>query len=311
MRHASDVSEHDRSQGLSELASCRLNNHRFGPNGQVLTIAELPNQGIGWQLWDASLELASYLAGHPETVQDLSVVELGSGCGLCGMVAASLGARRVVLTDTAEMIPHLSGNVSRNFSEADHVSCQVLDWTDIPEDHGDDDGSASGLTCRDGVLSLTALGGAAPDVILASDCTYWKHLFVPFHHTLLFLCGPETRLILGHKYRRRDVEAEAFELLSHTFTTNSSRHSADSSIQASVPTLLCGGGDSWRRYLAPCDCHAFRYASLHDALLPCKQFLNFLGYVSIMLRVMYTAYSETCTSQTVWGAWKHCSCSVH
>lgn len=35
------------------------------------------------------------LAAHPEIVRDQEVLEIGSGCGACGILAAKLGARQV------------------------------------------------------------------------------------------------------------------------------------------------------------------------------------------------------------------------
>ena len=54
-------------------------------------------------------------------------------------------------------------------------------------------------------------------MILVSDCTYWKHLFRPLYRTLLLVAGHETTILLAHKYRREQVEAEAFEILGTAF----------------------------------------------------------------------------------------------
>jgi len=198
-------------------------------------VAERPSKGIGWQLWDAAAELVSYLEAHPEIVQGSSVVELGSGCGLGGLAAAAAGARSVVLTDTEETVRHLSGNVSRNASawEGCEVSCEVLDWTEEPPQMEGE----TGPTLWQG----RPWGGRGPpEVVLVSDCSYWKHLFVPLHRTLLFLCGQGTRVVLAHKHRRPGVEAEAFRLLALVFVTHVAHHSADGSIQVLLMSLRPG-----------------------------------------------------------------------
>eukprot|EP00193_Tetraselmis_chui_P013630 CAMPEP_0177795782 /NCGR_PEP_ID=MMETSP0491_2-20121128/26427_1 /TAXON_ID=63592 /ORGANISM="Tetraselmis chuii, Strain PLY429" /LENGTH=176 /DNA_ID=CAMNT_0019318657 /DNA_START=90 /DNA_END=620 /DNA_ORIENTATION=- len=56
-----------------------------------------------------------------------------------------------------------------------------------------------------------------PDVVIASDCTYWQHLFVPFCRTLLLTCGPETVVLLAHEDRRPGVELEVFNTLKEDF----------------------------------------------------------------------------------------------
>ena len=54
----------------------------------------------GAKLWPAALAIAEHLAALPASaLQDLSVLELGCGNGLCSMAAAARGASRVVASD--------------------------------------------------------------------------------------------------------------------------------------------------------------------------------------------------------------------
>ncbi|POM69922.1 Hypothetical protein PHPALM_13744 [Phytophthora palmivora] len=56
--------------------------------------------GLGGEVWVGALVLCEFLEAHDqEVVQGRDVIELGAGCGLCGLVAATLGAKTVVLTD--------------------------------------------------------------------------------------------------------------------------------------------------------------------------------------------------------------------
>lgn len=52
---------------------------------------------MGGDLWHAALLLSAWLMTYPEVVRGLRVLELGSGLGLCGIVAGYL-ARSVTLT---------------------------------------------------------------------------------------------------------------------------------------------------------------------------------------------------------------------
>lgn len=52
---------------------------------------------VGGDVWCAALLLSSWLLHVPEVVQGLDVLELGSGLGLCGIVAGYL-AESVTLT---------------------------------------------------------------------------------------------------------------------------------------------------------------------------------------------------------------------
>lgn len=60
---------------------------------------EAPFDPLGLDVWPAALELCAYLAWNPHLVQGRAVLELGAGVGLPGLLAAQLGALRVVLTD--------------------------------------------------------------------------------------------------------------------------------------------------------------------------------------------------------------------
>ena len=50
-------------------------------------------------MWGSAFVLARILAARPGLVAGQSVLELGSGCGLGGLLAWQLAARQVTLTD--------------------------------------------------------------------------------------------------------------------------------------------------------------------------------------------------------------------
>jgi len=57
--------------------------------------------GLAWRVWGAGQVMARCFDAAPELVKDVSVLEIGAGCGVCGLVAARLGASRAVITDGA------------------------------------------------------------------------------------------------------------------------------------------------------------------------------------------------------------------
>ncbi|KAJ3003274.1 hypothetical protein NUW54_g5385 [Trametes sanguinea] len=77
--------------------------------------------------WNASRAFASYLDDHPELYQGGSVLELGAGGALPGIVAAKNGARTVVLTDypDAALIDNILHNVRANIPEGDRGGVHV------------------------------------------------------------------------------------------------------------------------------------------------------------------------------------------
>lgn len=69
--------------------------------------------GLGGEVWAGALILCNYLEMHGQkVVQGRDVIELGAGCGLCGLVAASLGANLAVITD--EYPDLLQTNIDKN-----------------------------------------------------------------------------------------------------------------------------------------------------------------------------------------------------
>ncbi|CAH0490190.1 unnamed protein product [Peronospora farinosa] len=69
--------------------------------------------GLGGEVWAGALVLCEFLEAHDQdVVLGRDLIELGAGCGLCGLVAASLGAKSVVLTD--EYPDLLERNTSKN-----------------------------------------------------------------------------------------------------------------------------------------------------------------------------------------------------
>ena len=67
--------------------------------------------GLGWKVWGAALLLSSRLIKMQKSFLNKRVLELGSGCGLCGLLVAKLGASQVVLSDC---VPDILENLCEN-----------------------------------------------------------------------------------------------------------------------------------------------------------------------------------------------------
>ncbi|KAF8175559.1 nicotinamide N-methyltransferase [Pholiota molesta] len=83
-------------------------------------------------LWNAALALASFLDSNVHLFKDRCVLELGAGGALPSIVAAKLGARKVVVTDypDASLVDNISFNVSENTTEdeSSRVDVQGYIW---------------------------------------------------------------------------------------------------------------------------------------------------------------------------------------
>lgn len=80
--------------------------------------------GTGQQQWFAGIVLCQWLhsSNCSVQIQGATILELGSGLGLCGIVCAHLGAKQVFCTDVSQMLPLLSENVAENCRK--HDVCQ-------------------------------------------------------------------------------------------------------------------------------------------------------------------------------------------
>ncbi|KAF9482842.1 hypothetical protein BDN70DRAFT_874423 [Pholiota conissans] len=83
-------------------------------------------------LWNAALALASFLDSNVDLFKGRCVLELGAGGALPSIVAAKLGARKVVVTDypDASLVQNMSYNVSKNTTkeESSRVAVQGYIW---------------------------------------------------------------------------------------------------------------------------------------------------------------------------------------
>lgn len=108
-----------------------------------------------------------------------TVLELGSGTGLCGIVAAKLGAQELVLTDFQELVPLLQRNAALN-GVADVTTVMALDWRD--------ESLPAGLPSR-------------IDVLLGSDITVFIQQNEALAIAMERLSSPDTRIILAAQDR--------------------------------------------------------------------------------------------------------------
>lgn len=146
--------------------------------GLVSVAIEYRENGTGSSVWDAAVVLAKYLTTE---VKDKDVLELGTGTGFVGLVAAKLGGR-VILTD----LPECLDLPKRNCPD---LKVQALTWgtTDVPP-------------C---------------DVVLCADCLLpgGLHLFEPLRDTLVAALL-QRRAIALIAFEERMVESwQFFDLL--------------------------------------------------------------------------------------------------
>ncbi|KAG7675269.1 hypothetical protein Ndes2437B_g00460 [Nannochloris sp. 'desiccata'] len=60
--------------------------------------------GVGAKVWTVAHTLCQEMAAHHEIVAGKSILEIGAGCGPCGLLAAKIGAGEVVISDYVDQL---------------------------------------------------------------------------------------------------------------------------------------------------------------------------------------------------------------
>ena len=97
------VRRHTRLQDVAEVPGLRLHladdvTTVWNRTGDFLGVADPPLPYWAFA-WSGGLGIARFLADHPDDVVGRAVVDVGSGSGLCAIVAARLGAASVLAID--------------------------------------------------------------------------------------------------------------------------------------------------------------------------------------------------------------------
>ena len=146
--------------------------------GDVI-IAEAPGKlGIGGKVWDASFKLLTFLDKFFDFHQAV-LLDVGAGVGAGGLACAKK-AKKVVVTDIADVVPLLKLNADLNGLK--NVTALELDWFHPPRD-------------------LHSYLGPV-DVILLADVVYDPDLHEPLLTTLSTLLALRpTLVLLAHRHR--------------------------------------------------------------------------------------------------------------
>eukprot|EP00920_Eleutheroschizon_duboscqi_P002996 GHVT01007170.1.p1 GENE.GHVT01007170.1~~GHVT01007170.1.p1 ORF type:complete len:231 (-),score=7.50 GHVT01007170.1:155-847(-) len=172
-------------------------------NGKIVNIVSKPSQaaklGTGTHLWDASIYLSRLLQTSQwrRSVQGASVLELGAGCGMCGIAAHHLGADFVVMTDCKEILGLTQENVSRNTEYKDASGSAIyvreLNWgqTDLPKFRND-----LNTTVKTPDNSCVSF-----DLILGADVVFRLDLVEPLLDVIYFFASPTTTIFISLELR--------------------------------------------------------------------------------------------------------------
>ncbi|KAG8846671.1 hypothetical protein FRC20_002927 [Serendipita sp. 405] len=171
----------------------QIQNLNFGSVELQLLVDAGP--GCGGIAWPAGEVLSNYLVHRGSAyLAERHVLELGSGTGLVGLVAAKLGSPKVIITDQSPLLNMMNQNVALN-KLSDVVVPLELDWgKELPK--------------------LERV-----DMILAADCVYFEPSFPLLVETLTALsniASQQCEILFCYKNRRK-ADKRFFTLLKKTF----------------------------------------------------------------------------------------------
>jgi len=131
-------------------------------NSQVVLIHQITKrqsaqEDVGFVMWPSAVALSRWLVSNPLTVKGRTVLELGAGCGLTGLVAAGLEPSSVILSD---FNPKVLENLERNIALNNVNATTVAVGLDFYQQSG---GSSSGW------MDIHGEFHSAVHVILAAD----------------------------------------------------------------------------------------------------------------------------------------------
>jgi predicted nicotinamide N-methyase len=166
--------------GLPCISSCEVRENVITiPFSNVMvkmTASTDDSLETGGSVWHAAMALANYMLYNREKFRNKVVVELGSGCGLCGLLAGLLGAKHVIFTD----IPEGENNITENIKLNKHQSgCK---FSFVPLLFGEDLDCMRRRLFDRGVI--TADQEFIVDIVLASDVGYDVSHHEPLLETL-------------------------------------------------------------------------------------------------------------------------------
>ncbi|CAM6099596.1 unnamed protein product [Calypogeia fissa] len=159
----------------------------------ILSIQQRPFKTTGFAstVWDSAIVLSKYIERSPTLVAGKRCLELGAGCGLPGIVSATLGAKTVVLTDLPDNLPLLRNNAAANHV-AHIVSVESLVWGSQPA-HLD----------------------APYDIVIATDVMYIVEALGPLIKTMKYLSEPKTKVLLAYGRNRQAEDMFVAKIAPH------------------------------------------------------------------------------------------------
>lgn len=161
----------------------------------------------GELVWQASVLTAHYIASAPAALRGAAVLELGSGVGLAGLIAARAGAAEVWLTDNEPTVLEL---LERNAARANAAAAASSSGTGAPLSCVCRVADLSWGSARDHDALAARAGRSQWPILIGADVVYWSEAITPLFDSVARLLAPRGSFILGFTNRRNGLR-EALE----------------------------------------------------------------------------------------------------
>ena len=196
--HESDELMNGTALGSSDaLDEAEKSIELYHSNRELFTISMLQQKrkGIAHQLWPAATYLSKYMESHLDIAcrnrspENMNVLELGAGIGLCGLVCSKLNFKKVILTDLPVALELLQSNIQLN--KMSNTYANVLSWG-----------------CQEDALNvMNEFDQNIPLLVIAADCVYWEILFKPLCDTIKqLITNFNAEVIISHVKRWKKDE---------------------------------------------------------------------------------------------------------
>ncbi|XP_078419419.1 EEF1A lysine methyltransferase 3-like [Cetorhinus maximus] len=185
----SDEATKDRNQ--SSIYYINQDNYEFCGYNLKIARNTSANLGVSAYVWDAGIALCRYFEKENINFTGKKLIELGSGTGIVGILAALLGGN-VTLTDQPNILQQIEYNISANIPSAcrHRLNVRPLTWgedhTNFPNDY---------------------------DFILGSDLVYSSVYYSSLIRTLHYLANPDTAIYLSSAFRKGNGSLSFHEVL--------------------------------------------------------------------------------------------------
>jgi len=172
----------------------------------------------GQVIWPAAPLLCQYLVKNSSSFQGKRILEVGSGVGVTGLLAAHICCQ-VVVTDHIKTVMKI---LDENVATLNNPSCfsRVLDWAD--------------LSHRQAILNEFS----PFDAVIGSDVVFWKDSIVPLFQTVRDLLQPGAEFFLSYQSRTLITDRFLLEVAAeHDFQTRNVEPSEIMGAESGNPDL--------------------------------------------------------------------------